>query len=37
MTRGMRGAMLYSTDEETRDYLATLIAVRRGLETVYQS
>ncbi|MEO3924682.1 DUF2075 domain-containing protein [Micromonosporaceae bacterium B7E4] len=37
MTRGMRGTMLYSTDPETRDYLATLVQIRRGLETVYES
>jgi hypothetical protein len=36
MTRGMRGTMLYSTDRETRDYLAELVRVRRGLETVYE-
>jgi hypothetical protein len=36
MTRGMRGTMLYSTDPETRDYLAKLVQVRRGLETVYE-
>jgi uncharacterized protein len=36
MTRGMRGTMLYSTDPETRDYLASLVRVRRGLETVYE-
>ncbi|MEE6260811.1 DUF2075 domain-containing protein [Plantactinospora sonchi] len=36
MTRGMRGTMLFSTDPETRDYLARLVQVRRGLETVYE-
>ncbi|MEU9510191.1 DUF2075 domain-containing protein [Micromonospora sp. NPDC048170] len=37
MTRGMRGTMLYSTDPETRDWLASLIRVQRGLETVYEA
>jgi DUF2075 family protein len=37
MTRGMRGTMLYSTDPETRDNLASLVRVRRWLETVYES
>jgi uncharacterized protein len=36
MTRGMRGTILYSADAETRTYLANLINVRRGLETVYR-
>lgn len=36
MTRGMRGTMLYSTDPETRDFLVSLVRVRRGLETVYE-
>ena len=35
LTRGMRGTMIYSTDPETRDYLAALIRPRRGLETRY--
>ncbi|MFI7427764.1 DNA/RNA helicase domain-containing protein [Micromonospora sp. NPDC049836] len=37
MTRGMRGTMLYCTDPETRDYLATLIQVRRPVETRYDA
>ncbi|MFG1951971.1 DNA/RNA helicase domain-containing protein [Micromonospora sp. NPDC048830] len=37
MTRGMRGTMLYSTDPETREWLATLVRVQRGLETVYEA
>jgi hypothetical protein len=36
MTRGMRGTMVYATDTETRDYLATLIRSRRPVETRYQ-
>lgn len=36
MTRGMRGTTIYSTDPETREYLATLVSPRRGLETVYE-
>ncbi|MFG3705987.1 DNA/RNA helicase domain-containing protein [Micromonospora sp. NPDC047670] len=36
MTRGMRGTILYSTDAETRNYLASLVQVRRTLETVYE-
>jgi DUF2075 family protein len=36
MTRGMRGTILYSTDPETRAFLAGLVHVHRGLETVYQ-
>jgi DUF2075 family protein len=35
LTRGMRGTVLLSTDPETQEYLAKLIHVRRGLETVY--
>lgn len=37
MTRGMRGTILHAVDPETRAYLADLVAVRRGLETVYKS
>jgi hypothetical protein len=37
MTRGMRGTMLYSTDPQTRDYLAGLIDVRRRPETMYHA
>ncbi|MEV4630430.1 DUF2075 domain-containing protein [Micromonospora sp. NPDC049523] len=36
LTRGMRGTMLYSTDPETRDYLAKLVQPRRTLETLYE-
>ncbi|MEU5550080.1 DUF2075 domain-containing protein [Micromonospora sp. NPDC047793] len=36
MTRGMRGTVLYSTDPETRDYLASLLDVRRPVETTYE-
>jgi hypothetical protein len=36
MTRGMRGTMLYAVDSDTRAFLADLVRVRRGLETVYQ-
>ncbi len=36
LTRGMRGTMLYSTDPETRDYLAEMVRPRRGLETRYE-
>jgi DUF2075 family protein len=35
MTRGMRGTILYAVDPETRCFLADLVQVRRGLETVY--
>jgi hypothetical protein len=35
-TRGMRGTIVYSTDPETRDYLAGFIRPRRGLETRYE-
>jgi DUF2075 family protein len=37
LTRGMRGTMLLSTDPETQEYLARLVHVRRGLETVYET
>jgi uncharacterized protein len=36
MTRGMRGTILYAADPETRAFLAGLIRVQHGLETVYQ-
>ncbi|MGN9810228.1 DNA/RNA helicase domain-containing protein [Micromonospora sp. BQ11] len=36
LTRGMRGTILYSTDPETREFLADLIRIERGLETVYE-
>ncbi|MFF5176198.1 DNA/RNA helicase domain-containing protein [Micromonospora sp. NPDC000089] len=35
MTRGMRGTMLYSTDAETRAWLAALVAVHRPVGVVY--
>ncbi|MGK5519015.1 DNA/RNA helicase domain-containing protein [Micromonospora sp. URMC 107] len=37
MTRGMRGTLLYSTDPETREYLASLVQAHRGVETVYET
>jgi hypothetical protein len=36
LTRGMRGTLIYSTDPETRAYLAELIQPKRGLETRYE-
>ena len=36
MTRGMRGTILYAADPGTRAFLAGLVQVRRGLETVYE-
>ena len=36
MTRGMRGAILYAADAETRAFLADLVHVRCGLEAVYE-
>ncbi|WP_245666411.1 MULTISPECIES: DNA/RNA helicase domain-containing protein [Micromonospora] len=36
MTRGMRGTVLYSTDPETRAYLASLVQVKRLVETTYE-
>nr|WP_258544715.1 DUF2075 domain-containing protein [Micromonospora provocatoris] len=36
MTRGMRGTILYSTDPETRAYLASLVHVKRLVETTYE-
>jgi len=36
LTRGMRGTVLLSTDPETQEYLASLVQVRRGLETLYE-
>lgn len=35
MTRGMRGTVIYATDPRTRSFIADLVRVRRGLETVY--
>lgn len=37
LTRGMRGTMIYVTDDETREYLRGLVQPRRGLETHYES
>jgi uncharacterized protein len=37
LTRGMRGTMLYSTDPETRQYLATVVRPRMTVETVYSA
>ena len=36
LTRGMRGTVIYSTDEETREYLRGFVDQRRALETRYQ-
>ncbi|BCJ52511.1 ATP-binding protein [Actinoplanes sp. NBRC 14428] len=36
MTRGMRGTVLYAVDPGTRDFLANLVRVQRGPETVYR-
>lgn len=36
MTRGMRGTILFSTDAETRAFLAGLVHQQRGPETVYE-
>ena len=36
LTRGMRGTIIHATDPATRAYLAGLVRVRRGLETVYE-
>ncbi|MER7333545.1 MULTISPECIES: DNA/RNA helicase domain-containing protein [unclassified Micromonospora] len=36
LTRGMRGTVLYSTDAETREFLASLVRLTRSLETVYE-
>ena len=36
MTRGMRGTILYAADPATRAFLADLVQVHRGLETVYE-
>ncbi|MDG4781955.1 DUF2075 domain-containing protein [Micromonospora sp. WMMD961] len=37
LTRGMRGTIVYSTDAETREYLASLVKVIRPVETVYEA
>ncbi|MFC3502208.1 DNA/RNA helicase domain-containing protein [Micromonospora krabiensis] len=36
LTRGMQGTIVYSTDPETREYLASLVKVIRPVETVYE-
>ncbi|MFK3981424.1 DNA/RNA helicase domain-containing protein [Micromonospora sp. NPDC050397] len=36
LTRGMRGTLIYSTDPETRDYLAKLVQPRHRVETVHE-
>ncbi|WP_076473911.1 DUF2075 domain-containing protein [Micromonospora avicenniae] len=36
LTRGMRGTAIYSTDPETREYLASLVKVTRPVETSYE-
>ncbi len=36
LTRGMKGTMLYSTDAETREYLAGVVRAIRGLDVVYE-
>jgi DUF2075 family protein len=36
LTRGMKGTTLYSTDAETRDYLAGVVRAIRGLDVVYE-
>ncbi|NJP31016.1 DUF2075 domain-containing protein [Micromonospora thermarum] len=36
LTRGMRGTILYSTDPETCEYLASLVKVSHPVETVYE-
>ncbi|MBQ1035109.1 DUF2075 domain-containing protein [Micromonospora sp. C81] len=35
LTRGMKGTIVYSTDPETREYLASMVKVIRPVETVY--
>ncbi len=35
MTRGMRGTVVYATDQETRAYLAALVQVVRPVEAVF--
>ncbi|HEX8347725.1 MAG TPA: DUF2075 domain-containing protein [Actinoplanes sp.] len=36
LTRGMRGTVVFSTDAETREFLAGLVHPRRGLRTIYE-
>lgn len=36
LTRGLRGTIVYSTDQETRTFLSRLVQLRRGLETTYE-
>ncbi|WP_433112531.1 DNA/RNA helicase domain-containing protein [Micromonospora sp. CA-246542] len=37
LTRGMKGTIVYSTDHETREYLASMVKVVRPVETVYET
>lgn len=37
LTRGMKGTIVYSTDPETREYLASMVKVIRPVETVYET
>ncbi|WP_406064160.1 DNA/RNA helicase domain-containing protein [Micromonospora sp. NBC_00860] len=37
LTRGMKGTIVYSTDPETREYLASMVKVIRPVETVYEA
>ncbi|WP_285796672.1 hypothetical protein [Micromonospora sp. NBRC 107095] len=37
LTCGMRGTIVYSTDPETREYLASMVKVVRPVETVYEA
>lgn len=37
LTRGMKGTIVYSTDHETREYLASVVKVIRPVETVYET
>ena len=37
LTRGMQGTIVYSTDPETREYLASMVKVIRPVETVYET
>ncbi|WP_255545557.1 hypothetical protein [Micromonospora tarensis] len=33
----MKGTVIYSTDAETREYLASMVRVVRPVETVYET
>ncbi|MFI6064156.1 DNA/RNA helicase domain-containing protein [Micromonospora sp. NPDC051227] len=37
LTRGLKGTIVYSTDPETREYLASMVKVIRPVETVYEA